>query len=132
MMGISGWQLPHTIMVVEDHPVVREFVVTILNGEGYRVIAAEDGRRALEADESHAGIIDLLLSDFDLGDISGAALARQILKKRPEMKVMIMSAWNPERDILEPSWGFLAKPFSVALLVARVAAILPKSDAAGA
>ena len=124
--------MPRTILVVEDHPVVREFVVTMLNGEGYRVIAAVDGRGALQTHESHAGIIDLLLSDFDLGDTDGVALARKILEKRPEMKVMIMSAWTPQWDNLDPSWGFLAKPFSVALLVARVAAMLPKADAAGA
>jgi two-component system, cell cycle sensor histidine kinase and response regulator CckA len=64
-----------TILVAEDEPVVREVAREVLSREGYRVLEAESGERALEICRTHDGPIHLLLTDMVMPGMSGETLA---------------------------------------------------------
>jgi PAS domain S-box-containing protein len=82
-----------TILVLEDDPDVRKLAVSMLQGLGYSVREAHDGRAALEVFDS-ASRIDLLLSDIVLsGGISGRAVVEQARGRRPDLKVLFMSGY---------------------------------------
>jgi DNA-binding NarL/FixJ family response regulator len=59
-----------TILVIEDQPVMRRNLVTILEMEGYRVVSAEDGRKGLAAARSNP-IPDLVLCDVMMPELEG-------------------------------------------------------------
>jgi CheY-like chemotaxis protein len=84
-----------TILVVEDNERVRETVVGHLTSFGYRVMEATTGDAALRALESDAHPIDLVFTDVVMpGSIDGLALARLVLGRWPEKKVLLTSGFS--------------------------------------
>lgn len=63
-------QVP-TILVVDDEPMIRRLMGFVLEGEGFRVLSAEDGLDAIRVSESHQGEIDLLVSDLSMPRMDG-------------------------------------------------------------
>src|SRR6266446_378748 len=76
-----------TVLLAEDDPAVRRLVNTILQVEGYQVLEATTGPEAQRLSASHAGTIDLLISDLSLAGITGPELAAQLSAARPGLKV---------------------------------------------
>jgi signal transduction histidine kinase/ActR/RegA family two-component response regulator len=113
-----------TILVVEDERQVRELVITLLRDQGYRVLAAANGREAVEAGERRSGSIDLLLADVMLPDLSGPELAERLAATRPDMRALYMSGYTGSvilrRSALRADVPFLAKPFTPAVLSNKV------------
>jgi DNA-binding NtrC family response regulator len=72
----------------------------------------------------HATPIHLLLTDVIMPDLSGPAVAAQLMALRPTMKILYMSGYPADEmvrhDLVEESVHFLAKPFSVATLLGKV------------
>jgi DNA-binding NtrC family response regulator len=74
----------------------------------------------------------VLLSDIIMpGDVHGIRLARTLTRQRPEMKVVLMSGYEPEHFDLDPSWRFLNKPFRPATLLSMVGESLGREVHAG-
>ncbi len=104
-----------SVLVVEDDREMRELVVTMLNGLGYRATEVSDvaaARAVLERGDS----IDLVLSDVMLpGGINGVAFAREMLARDPQSKVILMSGYPDEvmkyDGDLGPDRIMLSKPF---------------------
>jgi CheY-like chemotaxis protein len=71
------------ILVVEDNPTQREHIRLLLEGAGYRVDVAPNGRKALE--QVHAIPFDLILSDIGMPEMDGYALCQE-LKSDPQTK----------------------------------------------
>jgi hypothetical protein len=98
-----------TILVVEDTVVVLNTVRTILQRADFTVLAASNADEAMRLAGS-ATIIDLLLSDVMMPDMSGPDLALKLKELRPEMRVILMSGsgWLPEcrgtADSVRPSY----------------------------
>ena len=67
-----------TILVVEDEPAVRRLTCRILTREGYKVLEAADGPRALDTWDAHPSEIDLLLTDVVMPGMSGKELAERL------------------------------------------------------
>jgi PAS domain S-box-containing protein len=117
-----------TILVVEDDESVLGFVCLVLEQRDYRVLTAPDGESALHVAGEHAGTIDLLLTDIVMPQLNGRALANELRKRLPNLRVMYMSGYPgdtidrygeiPEGD------PFLQKPFTRDQLLTRVAAAL--------
>jgi PAS domain S-box-containing protein len=103
------------ILLVEDERAVRTFVRLALERQGYNVLEAEDGADALDVSE-HAGRIDILISDIMMPSMTGPDLASRMLAKRPDMKVLLISAYPKEtlddRGQLPAGFAYLQKPFS--------------------
>jgi signal transduction histidine kinase len=122
-----------TILLVEDESTVRKFLHSVLTHVGYRVIEAEDGKRALEISGEYGETIHLLLTDVMMANMGGRELADKLSRKRPAMKILFMSGYAEE--VLPPGWEgrdgveFLQKPFSPGMLAQRVRSVLDSSRA---
>jgi PAS domain S-box-containing protein len=104
-----------TILLVEDEPVLREFVSDFLKGQPYRVLEAGSGTEALRVWDEFDGAIDLLLTDMVMpGGMSGCELASQLKKRHPGLKVIYSSGYSPGtlgRDFGQHDIFFLPKPY---------------------
>ncbi len=116
-----------TILAVEDEAEVRDLLASMLEGLGYRVLAASDSTTAISAARAHEGPIDLLLTDVVLPGISGPALGRLLSNQRPEVRVLYVSGYlegsGPGHGIPEDA-VLLHKPFSLEELAATVRRVL--------
>ena len=109
-----------TVLVVEDHEVIRRLCRRVLEGEGHRVQEASSVVHALrlagEMDE-----LDLLLADVRLGGENSLELVRVLREERPGVRVLLMSGYaSPEGG----DAAFLEKPFTPAALVSAVRQVL--------
>ncbi|MBZ5654301.1 MAG: PAS domain S-box protein [Acidobacteriia bacterium] len=118
-----------TILVVEDEAALAELTRTVLERQGYSVLAANSGEEALNLARSHQGSIQLLLTDIILrGRMDGFELASLFHAERPGMKVLYMSGYSdalnsPRREV-DPNATLLEKPFTTQELRAKVSEIL--------
>jgi two-component system, cell cycle sensor histidine kinase and response regulator CckA len=125
---VAGTSNSETILVVEDEPEVRDLVTNILQGEGFKVVAAQNGEEALRAAESNVGNIDLVLTDIVMPGMSGGELVQQLIALQPEMRVLYMSGYtkytvfNP--GVLESVNSFIWKPFAPKDLLRKVREVL--------
>ncbi len=106
-----------TVLLVEDEDAVRVLARKILEGRGYAVLAARNGREGLALCEAHQGPIHLLVTDVVMPEISGRELAEGVLKLRPATKVMFMSGHMQDvvlKEGVEKGAAFLQKPFTPA------------------
>jgi PAS domain S-box-containing protein len=104
-----------TILVVEDDPLVRCFVVVQLRDLGYRVLEAADGPAAQKLLDDGASI-DLLFTDVVMpGGMTGRQLADDAKRRRPNLKMLYSSGYTEDSIVhhgrLDPGVHFLAKPF---------------------
>lgn len=112
-----------TILVVEDNETVLGFVAATLSELGYRVRLANDGRSALDVIEREPDI-DLLFTDVVMPHrMSGIELAREVRRRRPEIKVLLTSgysAYHAEAAVVPDEFRALAKPYRGGDLARRV------------
>ncbi len=117
-----------TILLVEDEDQVRAVALNALERRGYEVLPARDGVEALLICERHAGVIDLLLTDVIMPQMSGPDLARRAVSIRPTMKILCMSGYTEERIVSHGVRGsgmaFLQKPITPGTLATRVREVL--------
>jgi len=120
---------PKTVLLVEDEPAVRDVAREFLTAAGYRVLAAEDGERAMLIAAREAAI-DVLITDIIMPKMRGPELARELLRWKPDVKVVYMSGYlepgEADGDFLKDAF-FLNKPFSRDELVNQVAEALRQS-----
>lgn len=83
---------PKVVLVVDDDPDVRETIVNMLEPAGFTVVDASSGRQALDILERDT-TIDVLFTDVMMPGISGITLAKQALAIRPELRVVLTSAY---------------------------------------
>jgi len=114
------------ILLVDDEQSVRAIVVKILRRANYNVLEAEDGAAALRISDSHAGEIDLLISDMYMPGLRGPEVAKALSPKRPGLRVLFMSGYADQdsRSGVPLGANFLNKPFSGKELTAAVEAAL--------
>jgi two-component system cell cycle sensor histidine kinase/response regulator CckA len=116
-----------TVMLVEDEEAVRMFSARALRNKGYKVIEAASGRAALDLMADSPDPIDLLITDVVMPDIDGPALVEEFRAARPGLKVIFISGYA-ESSFRNSSDGvslhFLAKPFSLKQLAAKVKDVL--------
>jgi two-component system, cell cycle sensor histidine kinase and response regulator CckA len=121
-----------TILVCDDDPAVRQLLVDLLRIRAYEVLEGRDGRHALELAETHAGRIDLLVTDLVMPELGGAELARRVRARHPDLRVLYVSGYTDDRELLAGEMGegaaFLAKPFMPGDLVLAVHALLLESE----
>ncbi|NLJ40299.1 MAG: response regulator [Clostridiales bacterium] len=103
-----------TVLVVDDSGFSRNFLIDILNKEGYTVIGqAGDGREAVELALRHKP--DLIFMDINMPNMDGLEATRLILKEAPEMVIIMCSAFNRKAVTTEAlkigAKAFVVKPY---------------------
>jgi two-component system OmpR family response regulator len=120
------------ILVIEDEPGIARAVSEHLTAEGYAVTVAGDGRTGLA--EAKANEPDLILLDLMLPELSGLDVLRE-LRRDSTVPVIILTARAEETDrIVGLELGaddYLAKPFSLRELSARIRAVLRRTATSG-
>ena len=120
-VGPSGAE---TVLIVEDDPFVRSYAVMSLQTLGYHVIAAVDGREAMQQLQTGAHI-DLLFTDIVMpGGVYGWELAGLARKTRPDLRVLLTSGYALEtlaaNGHLQEGSAILSKPYRKAELARRL------------
>jgi signal transduction histidine kinase len=112
-----------TILLVEDEGGLRRLNARALESRGYTVLQAANGIEAIASFDSHAGKIDLVLSDVVMPEMGGRALFDELRKRDPNVKIIFVSGYAGEAlDNLPEGqqYKFLAKPFSLKQLIGAV------------
>ena len=120
-----------TVLVAEDEAQLRILLERLLQKQGYTVLAARDGREALEIALHHSGAIDLLLSDIVMPEMSGTELAERLEREFPAIRIVLMSAYADGILKMNERWVFFTKPFVISQLLAALERLLREPRAAG-
>ena len=117
-----------TLMLVEDEPTLRETLAFNLEREGFSVVQAADGLQALDKFNSQ---IDLVLLDVMLPKVSGTEVCRR-LRLTSQVPIIMVTAKDSEIDkVVGLEIGaddYITKPYSYRELLARVRALLRRSE----
>jgi two-component system cell cycle sensor histidine kinase/response regulator CckA len=116
-----------TVLVVEDEPQVRAITVNMLKTRGYNVLEAADAAQAL-ALAGETPVIQMLVSDVVMPDLSGPEVASRVQAAHPDIRVLFMSGYTDEavsrHGVSGGSAAFLQKPFTGRQLASKVREIL--------
>ena len=117
-----------TILLVEDERALRQMTTRMLERGGYRVLSAANGIEAVEIAQRANTPLDLVLTDVVMPEMGGRELAGHLAVLRPNTPVLFMSGYTDDemiqRGVIADGSHFLAKPFSAAQLMERIAALL--------
>lgn len=118
------------ILIADDEERIVKLVSDFLNASGYETLCAADGKEALDIFNADSGI-DLCIIDIMMPEIDGWELTREI-RKKSDMPIIMLSARAEEFDLLTGFESgideYVTKPFSPAVLVKRVEALLKRAS----
>ena len=120
-----------TVLIVDDESRMRKLIKDFLMQRNFSVIEAADGEEAIEKFEENQNKINLILLDVMMPKLDGWSVLRQI-RQTSKVPIIMLTARGEEQDEL---FGFelgvdeyISKPFSPKILVARVEAILKRTQ----
>ena len=120
-----------TVLVVDDESRMRKLIKDFLMQKSYSILEAEDGEEALKIFLENQKKINLILLDVMMPKLDGWSVLRQI-RQTSKVPIIMLTARGEEQDEL---FGFelgvdeyISKPFSPKILVARVEAILKRTN----
>jgi PAS domain S-box-containing protein len=117
-----------TVLVVEDQEQVLNLTRTILEMNGYQVLAAATPAEALSLCAETARPIDLLLTDVIMPEMNGKELKEQISALQPDIRVLFMSGYTEDvissNGVIDENLEFIRKPFSNSELAAKIRRVL--------
>jgi CheY-like chemotaxis protein len=115
---------PKSVIVIDDDPDVRSFIVATLEDHGYSVREASDGRTGVA--EAAREPADLVIIDFIMPGLSGAEAAERIREERPGQPILFVSGYSETEAIKRtaPDAPLLPKPFRADALQKAVRAAL--------
>jgi two-component system, response regulator PdtaR len=115
----------HTVLVVEDEPLVRELMVEALSEQGWHIVEAATADEALKVFLIHPEI-GVLFTDITMpGTLDGCDLAREIHARRPEVSVVLTSGRSLPANCHIPEGGiFIRKPYSQSAVVGLISGLL--------
>ncbi len=138
-VGVPPGPLPggtETVLVVEDEPVLRQLACRVLQAQGYGVMAASNGQRALQVAREHLGApIDLVVTDVIMPVMGGKEMANALISAYPALLILFTSGYPDDamvhQGVLESGVEFLSKPYTPAALLRKVRALLDARSVAG-
>ena len=114
---------PHRILVVDDEPIVLTLMLRAVTDAGYDGLSATNGVEALERAASAVPRVDALVTDVQMPQMGGEALAAALRQADPSLPILFVSGFNGG---LAPSLpgAFLAKPFTPNQLLSALSLLL--------
>lgn len=117
-----------TILLVEDEDMVRSLARHVLRAHGYAVLDARHGPKALEVSGKYTKTIHALVTDMVMPNFNGVTLAREIVSRRPDIKILFMSGYAEVPAELDEQFAvnamFLKKPFTPVSLLQTLRRLL--------
>ena len=126
-----------TLLVIDDEEDIRDVVRAVLETRGITVLTAEDGRRGLAMFRERSAEIDAVLLDMNMPGMSGEAVFEELLKIRPDVKVILSTGYSEQEVATHfanaPLAGFVHKPYTANALVEKIGSAMAGAarDASG-
>ncbi len=122
-----------TILLVDDEPSVCAVLVPVLECGGFEVFSASDYDAAVIVFKHHATELDLLIADVSLPGKNGIELAKELLTRKPNLKVLFISGYVGAEvlrfhNIPKEDLHFLTKPFVAGEFIQRVEQVQAAPD----
>jgi DNA-binding NtrC family response regulator len=118
-------------LVVEDNDDMRDLINLLLEEAGYETLAAADGRAALKYVEDDRLVIDLVITDMQLPEVSGHEILAAVRARRGETPVIVITAFGSVKQavgmVQAGAFQYLTKPFNKEKLLGLVAKALEHS-----
>jgi len=116
------------IMIVDDDPLVTLLVERVLTTQGYRIITAADGFKAIEIYKKYLDVIQLVITDFKMPGMDGMALFNELRAINPQVPVALTSGFVEDDQLgammANGLRGFIPKPLTQQKLLEKVRSIL--------
>ena len=116
------------ILVVDDEQSSRELLTNFLEGAGYKVVTAEDGRRALALLQEHQ--VSAIITDLRMPNVNGLRLIRELRENGDTIPILAVSGINRDQLMLAEDYGAnvgLSKPMDRDELLKIVEQVLSDS-----
>ena len=117
-----------TILIVDDHETIWDFLIDVLQKLGYCVLLAENGLDAVEIYENNPGAVDLVLLDMVMPKAGGHQTFYKLKAVDPKVKVLLSSGFvseNEVQDLLDQgACGFLPKPHRLPVVLKEIRRVL--------
>jgi two-component system cell cycle sensor histidine kinase/response regulator CckA len=122
------------LLVVEDDPTVRSLACTVLEGQGYTVLQANNGQEGIRVvGESRGDPIRLVITDVIMPVMGGKAMADRLKMTHPDIQILFTSGYSDDAitqyGALENGVAFMAKPYTPAMLARKVRDMLDAQPA---
>ena len=125
---------PQTILLVEDEDMLRELGVTVLEGEGYKVLAARDGVEAIELFEANRDDIGLVVCDLGLPRLGGRDAFLRMKESKPDVRAIVASGYlepTLRSEILKAGViDTIQKPYEFREMIEKIRSIIGKAPSA--
>lgn len=123
--------MPETIMVVDDRLGIRKLLQEVLQGSGYQVFCVAGGAEAVKLIKAQR--VDLVLLDMKMSGMDGLETLTLLKKIRPQVVILIMTAYEEIELLKEASMrgaaGYISKPFDIEELKQEIAGKLRAESA---
>ena len=120
------------ILIVDDEQPILNVLRLLVRSQGHDSVTCDDGRDALKLIDSDEPF-DLMLSDLRMNPVNGMDLLRSVSQKRPQLPVILVSAYLSEDNWKEAqslgAFDCLSKPFRPDALTAKITAALARDKA---
>jgi DNA-binding response OmpR family regulator len=119
------------VLVVDDHPTVRQMAARLLTCLGHTSLEARDAAEAEDTLSKHRNEVEVILIDLHLEGLDGGALARRLEAGQANLHILFMSGVGSDvfvaRELGGPRRGFIEKPFSLNRLNDAITGLLARA-----
>ncbi|HYR41858.1 MAG TPA: response regulator, partial [Terriglobia bacterium] len=113
----GGEKVTAKVLLIDDEDTLRLAIASMLRRRGYSILETGDGATGMDLFRAHRTEIDIVLLDLTLPGMSGGEVLRELRKMRPDIKVVLSTAYGRDRalaDVSEPkSVYYLRKPYEI-------------------
>lgn len=119
-----------TILIVEDEEAVLDLMTKVLEQHGYNILLASSAEEAIKLVNNLDEPIHILLTDIVLPGANGRELSEQIIRSKPDIKIIYMSGYTDQaigdQGVLDENTDYIQKPFSPFFLLKKIREVLEK------
>jgi len=115
--------MDRTCLIVDDEPIIRNYLKSVLRGERYQTLEAENAAQAFQLVQRLQGDLNLIVSDVNMpGDMDGLDLAYAVRDAFPAIPFVLVSGFADAESAKRPlaEFSFIKKPFTPAAILGAV------------